>query len=96
MLAEASKPELLVNAFDIDYAWPLMATLNKVFDEWRIRRRNSKRRGEETWRSFPRARCICGFPTIMMKLRAVARYWSAGRAGGIGADVYVGWRAADL
>ena len=31
MLAEASKPELLRSAFDIDYAWPLMATLNNVF-----------------------------------------------------------------
>jgi glycosidase len=30
LLAEASKPELLVHAFDVDYAWPLMATLNKV------------------------------------------------------------------
>jgi len=30
MLAEASKPELLVKAFNIDYDWPLMATLNKV------------------------------------------------------------------
>jgi len=33
MLAEASKPELLRSAFDIDYAWPVMATLNKVFME---------------------------------------------------------------
>src|SRR5674476_607565 len=30
MLAEASKPELLTKAFDIDYSWPLLATLNKV------------------------------------------------------------------
>ena len=30
MLAEASKPELLVNAFDCDYGWPMLATLNKV------------------------------------------------------------------
>ncbi len=30
MLAEASKPELLRSAFDIDYSWPLMATLNNV------------------------------------------------------------------
>ncbi len=31
MLAEASKPELLRSAFDIDYSWPLMTTLNHVF-----------------------------------------------------------------
>lgn len=30
MLAEASKPELLVNAFDVDYSWPLLAALNDV------------------------------------------------------------------
>jgi glycosidase len=30
MLAEASKPDLLVKAFDIDYSWPLLSTLNKV------------------------------------------------------------------
>jgi cyclomaltodextrinase len=30
MLAEASKPELLVKAFDIDYAWPLHSVLNDV------------------------------------------------------------------
>ena len=33
MLAEASKPELLVKAFDLDYAWPLHATLNRVLLE---------------------------------------------------------------
>jgi glycosidase len=30
MLAEAQKPELLRSAFDIDYAWPLMHTLDDV------------------------------------------------------------------
>lgn len=30
MLAEASKPELLVKAFDADYSWPLHGTLNSV------------------------------------------------------------------
>ena len=33
LLAEAEKPELLVHAFDVDYAWALMATLNKVMME---------------------------------------------------------------
>ncbi len=32
MLAEASKPELLRSAFDLDYSWPLMAALNDVFE----------------------------------------------------------------
>jgi cyclomaltodextrinase / maltogenic alpha-amylase / neopullulanase len=30
MLAEASKPELLKSAFDIDYSWPLLSTMNDV------------------------------------------------------------------
>ena len=30
LLAEASKPELLLKAFDIDYDWPLLGALNKV------------------------------------------------------------------
>ncbi len=33
MLAEASKPELLRHAFDIDYAWPLLSTLDRVLLE---------------------------------------------------------------
>jgi len=32
MLAEASKPELMRSAFDLDYSWPLMATLNRVIE----------------------------------------------------------------
>jgi len=31
LLAEASKPELMLKAFDIDYSWPLLHTLNDVF-----------------------------------------------------------------
>ncbi len=30
MLAEASQPALLTNAFDVDYSWPLLHTLNDV------------------------------------------------------------------
>ena len=30
LLAEASKPDLLVNAFDLDYSWPLHSALNDV------------------------------------------------------------------
>ena len=33
MLAEGSKPELLVRAFDMDYAWPMMGTVNSVMME---------------------------------------------------------------
>lgn len=33
LLAEASKPELMQHAFDLDYAWPLLATFDKVIEE---------------------------------------------------------------
>ena len=33
MLAEADKPELLTNAFDIDYAWPMMNMVRKVLSD---------------------------------------------------------------
>jgi glycosidase len=33
LLAEASKPELMVKAFDIDYSWPLLRTLDQVLVE---------------------------------------------------------------
>jgi glycosidase len=32
MLAESNKPELLVKAFDLDYAWPFHSTLTGVFE----------------------------------------------------------------
>ena len=32
-LAEASKPELLTKAFDADYAWPMLASLNQVLQD---------------------------------------------------------------
>jgi cyclomaltodextrinase len=32
MLAEASKPELLRSAFDLDYSWPMMSALNNVIE----------------------------------------------------------------
>ncbi len=32
MLAEASKPELLRSAFDLDYSWPLMRAINNVIE----------------------------------------------------------------
>ncbi|RRA48084.1 alpha-amylase family glycosyl hydrolase [Acidipila sp. EB88] len=33
LLAEASKPELMRSAFDLDYGWPLLATLNRVIEQ---------------------------------------------------------------
>ena len=33
LLAEASKPELMTQAFDLDYGWPLLHTLNQVIQQ---------------------------------------------------------------
>ncbi len=32
LLAEASKPELMTQAFDLDYGWPLLTTFNEVIE----------------------------------------------------------------
>ena len=53
MLAEASKPELLVKAFDIDYAWPLHGTLNEVLLNG-APASEFKRSWEESRSQFPR------------------------------------------
>jgi len=73
MLAEASKPELLVQAFDFDYAWPLHATLNKVMLEgapaWDL-----KRSWEESQRQFPQDALHLRISDNHDEARAVARF----------------------
>ena len=44
-LAEANKPDLLVKAFDVDYSWPLLATLNNVLGARRTRDRSASHMG---------------------------------------------------
>jgi cyclomaltodextrinase len=73
MLAEASKPELLTNAFDIDYAWPMLATMNNVLMQGApasdIR---------DTWlknrREFPKGALHMRVSDDHDESRAVARY----------------------
>lgn len=73
MLAEASKPELLLKAFDVDYSWPLHATLNKVMldgapaSELRVS-------WEESLRQFPRGSLHLRISDNHDEARAVARY----------------------
>ena len=62
-LAEASKPELLTKAFDIDYDWPLMASLNKVLMDG-APASDLDAPGRKAGGNFPRARCTCAFRTI--------------------------------
>lgn len=47
MLAEASKPELLVKAFDIDYAWPMKDVFNAIaatkgVNKWAVEKKENR------------------------------------------------------
>lgn len=73
MLAEASKPELLVQAFDTDYSWPLMGTLNDVL----IRDKpasNLKNSWEDSLRQFPRGSLHMRMSDDHDEARAIARF----------------------
>jgi cyclomaltodextrinase len=73
LLAEASKPELLVKAFDIDYDWPLLATLNKVLIN-SAPASDLQMSWEESRRRFPRGSLHMRVSDDHDEARAVARY----------------------
>jgi glycosidase len=73
MLAEASKPELLVKAFDIDYSWPLHGTLNKVMLEG-APATELKASYEESLRQFPRGSLHLRISDNHDEARSVARF----------------------
>ena len=74
MLAEeGSKPEFLVKAFDLDYSWPLLATMNNIM------LRNApatdvRKSWEETHRLSPRNALHLRISDDHDEARAVARY----------------------
>ncbi len=72
-LAEASKPELLLKAFDIDYSWPLHAALNEVLlrDAPASRLRAS---WEDSCRQFPQGSLHLRISDNHDEARAVARF----------------------
>ena len=73
MLAEASKPELLTKAFDIDYSWPLLATMNDVL----IRGQSAakiRRTWEDNEKQFPHDALHMRMSDDHDEARAVARY----------------------
>jgi len=73
LLAEASKPELLTNAFDIDYSWPLLSTMDDVLihnaPAWNI-----PRSWEESRARFPKAALHMQISDDHDTARAVTRY----------------------
>jgi len=77
MLAEASKPELLLRAFDIDYSWPLLATLNKVLLNG-APASDLKKSWDESLRQFPQGSLHLRISDDHDEARAVARYGMKG------------------
>jgi glycosidase len=73
MLAEASHPELLLKAFDMDYSWPLHAALNDVLlhDAPASKLRTT---WEDSRRRFPRGALHLRFSDNHDEARAVARF----------------------
>ena len=73
MLAEASKPELLTNAFDIDYSWPLLGTMNKVLLH-SASASDIRKSWEESLKQFPKGSLHMRISDDHDEARAVARY----------------------
>ena len=73
LLAEASKPDLLVKAFDMDYSWPLHATLNDVLLKGSPAS-DLRRSWEESLRQFPRGSLHLRISDNHDEARAVARF----------------------
>jgi glycosidase len=80
-LAEASKPELLTKAFDADYAWPMLATLNKVLQEGAPATEIQRNWQEEEQAKFPVGALHLRMSDDHDESRAVSRYgWKAALA----------------
>jgi cyclomaltodextrinase len=73
MLAEASKPELLTNAFDIDYAWPLLSTIKDVFIQ-KAPASNIRLSWEESCGEFPGSALHLRISDDHDEARAIGRY----------------------
>lgn len=73
MLAEANKPELLRSAFDIDYAWPMMHTVNDVIMSGE-HATEIERTFEQQSSLFPRGALHMRMSDDHDELRAVTRY----------------------
>ncbi|TAK93946.1 MAG: DUF3459 domain-containing protein [Verrucomicrobia bacterium] len=73
MLAEATKPDLLVKAFDLDYSWPLHAALNKVLLDGTPATELQKS-WEQSRREFPQGSLHMRISDNHDEARAVARF----------------------
>ena len=73
LLAEASKPELLVKAFDIDYSWPLLRTLDRVLMDG-ASASDIRHSWEDSRLRFPKGALHMRISDDQDEPRAVARY----------------------
>ncbi len=73
MLAEGSAPDLMVKAFDIDYSWPLLSTLNEVLLN-SAPASQFKQTWEESRRKFPRGTLHLRISDDHDEARAVAKF----------------------
>jgi cyclomaltodextrinase len=73
MLAEASKPELLVKAFDMDYSWPLLSTMDDVLIHG-APASNIRRSWEKSRAQFPGDALHMQISDDHDETRAVTRY----------------------
>jgi cyclomaltodextrinase len=73
LLAEASKPELLTNAFDIDYSWPLLSIMDDVLIH-NAPASNIPRSWKETRAQFPKTALHLRISDDHDTSRAVTRY----------------------
>lgn len=78
LLAEASKPDLLVKAFDADYAWPMMGTLNRVLMEGAPASEFQRTWEQDERRKFPQHTLHLRMTDNHDEARAVSRFgWTA-------------------
>jgi glycosidase len=73
LLAEASKPDLLVKAFDIDYDWPLKSALNDVLIKG-APASDLRASWQQTQRQFPRDALHMRITDDHDEARAVSRF----------------------
>jgi cyclomaltodextrinase len=77
MLAEASKPDLLTNAFDIDYSWPLLGTMDDVLIKG-APVSEVRRSWDDSAARFPRGTLHLRISDDHDEMRAVNRYGPKG------------------
>ena len=73
LLAEASKPELLASAFDIDYDWPLLTTMNQIMID-SAPASDIEHTWEKSRSQFPKGALHMRISDDHDEARAVARY----------------------